>query len=72
MCLSAIWWARIEIVYYANTREDAARIGFDDAEVYREVSRNIEDRHIPMKRYKNELAKLAMEDWAKKKDKILY
>ena len=72
MCLSAIWWARIEIVYYANTREDAARIGFDDAEVYREVSRNLEDRHIPMKRYKNELAKLAMEDWAKKKDKILY
>ena len=72
MCLSAIWWARIEMVYYANTREDAARIGFDDAEVYREVSRNLEDRHIPMKRYKNELAKLAMEDWAKKKDKILY
>ena len=72
MCLSAIWWARIEIVYYANTREDAARIGFDDAEVYREVSRNLEDRHIPMKRCKNELAKLAMEDWAKKKDKILY
>ena len=72
MCLSAIWWARIEIVYYANTREDAARIGFDDAEVYREVSRNLEDRHIPMKRYKNELAKLAMEDWAKKKDKIPY
>ena len=72
MCLSAIWWARIEIVYYANTREDAARIGFDDAEVYREVRRNLEDRHIPMKQCKNELAKLAMEDWAKKKDKILY
>ena len=72
MCLSAIWWARIEIVYYANTREDAARIGFDDAEVYREVSRNLEDRHIPMKRCNNELARLAMEDWTKKKDKILY
>ena len=37
MCLAAIWWARLESVYYANTRQDAARIGFDDAEIYREV-----------------------------------
>ena len=72
MCLSAIWWARIGMIYYANTREDAARIGFDDAELYREVSRGLEDRHIPMKRCKNELAGLAMEDWTKKGDKTLY
>ena len=72
MCLSAIWWARIPAVYYANTRQDAARVGFDDAEIYREVSRDLENRHIPMNQCKNELAILALEDWANKKDKILY
>ena len=72
MCLSAIWWARIPAVYYANTRQDAARVGFDDAEIYREVSRDLENRHIPMNQCKNELAMLALEDWANKKDKILY
>ena len=34
MCLSAIWWARITKIYYANSRDDAARAGFDDAEIY--------------------------------------
>ena len=72
MCLSAIWWARIPAVYYANTRQDAARVGFDDAEIYREVSRDLANRHIPMNQCKNELAMLALEDWANKKDKILY
>ena len=72
MCLSAIWWARIPAVYYANTRQDAARVGFDDAEIYREVSRDLANRHIPMNQCKNELAMLALEDWENKKDKILY
>ena len=72
MCLSAIWWARIPAIYYANTRQDAARVGFDDAEIYREVSRDLANRHIPMNQCKNELAMLALEDWANKKDKILY
>ena len=72
MCLSAIWWARIPAVYYANTRQDAARVGFDDAEIYREVSRDLANRHIPMHQCKNELAMLALEDWENKKDKILY
>ena len=72
MCLAAIWWARLESVYYANTREDAARIGFDDAEIYREVGRNLAERQIPMIRYESRVAALAFEDWAKKEDKIPY
>jgi tRNA(Arg) A34 adenosine deaminase TadA len=72
MCLAAIWWARLESVYYANTREDAARIGFDDAEIYREVGRNLAERQIPMIRCESRVAALAFEDWATKKDKIPY
>ena len=37
MCLSAIYWARIPVVHYAASREDAADIGFDDARLYREI-----------------------------------
>ena len=72
MCLAAIWWARLEEIYYANTRQDAAQIGFDDAEIYREVGRELVDRHIPMIRCENPIAALAMKEWAKKKDKIPY
>ena len=38
MCLGAIYWARPKAVYYANTRNDAAEIGFDDAMIYEEMS----------------------------------
>ena len=72
MCLAAIWWARLESVYYANTRQDAARIGFDDAEIYREVGRNLADRQIPMIRCESRVAALAFQDWTKKEDKIPY
>ena len=72
MCLAAVWWARLESVYYANTRQDAARIGFDDAEIYREVSRSRANRHIPMIRCESRVAALAFQDWAKKEDKIPY
>ena len=48
MCLGAIWWARIARIYYANTRADAARIGFDDAEIYQEVASDLPGRRIPL------------------------
>ncbi|MBO68662.1 MAG: tRNA-specific adenosine deaminase [Acidiferrobacteraceae bacterium] len=72
MCLGAIWWARLDSIYYSNSREDAAQIGFDDAEIYKEVSRATSERHIPMIRCESENAKLAMEEWKRKEDKILY
>ena len=72
MCLAAIWWARLESIYYANTREDAARIGFDDAEIYREVGRNLTECQIPMIRCESRVAAVAFEDWVKKEDKIPY
>ena len=48
MCLSAIYWARIEKIYYANTREDARKIDFDDSLIYSELNKNINERRIPM------------------------
>jgi tRNA(Arg) A34 adenosine deaminase TadA len=47
MCLAAIYWARLDRIFFANTREDAASIGFDDAHIYVEVSKPIEERVIP-------------------------
>jgi len=72
MCLSSIYWARLDKVYYANTRWDAAKIGFDDAEIYDEVAKSIEDRKIPMIHLADDEATLAFEEWDKKEDKISY
>ena len=47
MCLSAIYWARLAKLYFANTRIEAAAIGFDDEFLYREIPRPIEQRRLP-------------------------
>ena len=72
MCLSAIFWARIERIYYANTREDAARIGFDDDELYREVARPLGQRTVPNEQLLAEEGRVAFDAWDAKPDKILY
>ncbi len=72
MCLSAIYWARIDRVYYANTRHHAAEIGFDDALIYAEVSKPIDDRTIPMVRIDLPEAEAVFAEWARMPDKILY
>ena len=70
MCLSAIYWSHINNIYYANTREDAKKINFDDSMIYSEFSKKIEDRKIPIKQMLREEALKAFEIWDKKKDKI--
>jgi len=72
MCLSAIYWSRINNIYYANTREDAKKINFDDSMIYSEFSKKIEDRKIPIKQMLRNEALKAFEIWDKKKDKIEY
>jgi guanine deaminase len=64
MCLSAAYWSRVDHVYYANTRADAAGIGFDDSELYDEVAKPIEARSRSMTRLKNDDAVSVMEKWA--------
>ena len=72
MCLSAIYWARIKRVYYANDRWDASKIGFDDAEIYAELSKGNSQRRIEMIQVPDKLAKVAFSNWNDKRDKILY
>jgi len=72
MCLSAIYWARIKKIYYANTREDARKIDFDDSLIYSEFKKNIDERKIPMKQMMRNEALKAFELWDKKKDKVKY
>jgi len=72
MCLSAIYWARIEKIYYGNTREDARKIDFDDSLIYTELQKSIDKRKIPMIQIMRNEALKAFELWDKKKDKIKY
>ena len=72
MCLSAIYWARLRNVFYANTRKDAARINFDDALIYRQVALPIRKRALKMKQLLHREALAAFVEWERKPDKILY
>jgi len=72
MCLSAIYWARIDKIYYANTREDAKKIDFDDSLIYSEFNKNIDERKIPMIQIMRNEALKAFELWNKKIDKVKY
>jgi guanine deaminase len=72
MCLGAIYWARPDIVYYANTQKDAAEIGFDDQFIYEEIEKNPEDRKIKFQQLKLKEAKSVFIQWKDKGNKILY
>ena len=72
MCLSAIYWARIDKVYYANTRNDAQKINFDDSLIYSELIKKIDQRKIPMIQVMREEGLKAFELWNKKTDKVKY
>ena len=72
MCLAAIYWARIDKVYYANTRKDAQKIDFDDSLIYSEFQKNIDKRKIPMIQMLRNEALKAFELWDKKIDKVKY
>jgi guanine deaminase len=72
MCLGAIYWARPDKIYYANTREDAAAIGFDDAFIYEEINQEIGKRKIAMLPMDKTKALEVFKIWSKKKDKVSY
>lgn len=72
MCLSAIYWARPSKIYYANTKEDAKNIGFDDSFIYDEMILDIDSRKIPMIALNHPTAQEVFKAWANKADKIKY
>ena len=72
MCLSAIYWSRIEKVYYANTRDDAQKMDFDDSLIYSELLKNVKKRKIPMVQMMRDEALKVFKLWDKKTDKVKY
>jgi guanine deaminase len=72
MCMGLIYWARPKNVYYANTAADAAKIGFDDAFIYHELTLASSQRSIRMQQVLREEAQAAFEAWQKKPDKVPY
>lgn len=72
MCLAAIYWARIDKIYYGNTKKDAADINFDDDFIYQEFALPMEKRSIKMEQLDREEAIKAFEKWKDKQDKTAY
>ncbi len=72
MCLAAIYWARLDRIHFANSREDAAAIGFDDAFLYREIPLPLAERQISISVLLPDEGRAAFEAWARKADKVRY
>lgn len=72
MCLGAIYWARINKIFYGANRQDAAKIGFDDQFFYDEISKPIEQRVIPMTECDRAEAIAVFDAWEQKDDKVMY
>ncbi|HAO80968.1 MAG TPA: tRNA-specific adenosine deaminase [Verrucomicrobia subdivision 3 bacterium] len=72
MCLAAIYWSRLKKVYFANTRQDAAKISFDDDLIYRELAQPVSRRKVPMKQLLRPEALKVFAEWKAKPDKIHY
>lgn len=72
MCLSALYWAGVKKIFFANTKEDAAAIDFSDNFIYEELARKREYRHLPAIHVDGTGAIKAFEKWAAKSDKTPY
>ena len=72
MCLGAIYWARLDHLYYAATQHDAAGAGFDDAFIYRELALTPAQRRLPTATLCREEALEAFRRWREQADRIDY
>jgi len=72
MCLGAIHWARLDRIVYANNRDDAAAIGFDDRHLYEQLALPIDGQAIPVTRLLADEAKATFDRWQQKTDKTPY
>lgn len=72
MCMGAIYWARPKLVYFANNRQDAADIGFDDSMIYEEMAADLNSRKIPIISLGRKDALKVFEEWRDRENKALY
>ena len=72
MCLSAIYWAGIDRIFYGNTKQDAKQINFDDSFIYDQIALDYSERSIPCINIMREQALAGFRAWTDKEDKVLY
>ena len=72
MCLAAIYWAKIKIVYYANTRYDAAKIGFSDEFIFNEICKENAHKQIQIIQIPNKNAMQIFNEWMQKEYRVEY
>ena len=72
MCLGAILWARIDRIVYANTRSEAAEIGFDDELFYRELVAPVDRRRLPCDHLPSDEARAVFAEWRERDDRVHY
>ena len=72
MCLSALYWAGVERIFYGNTKQDAKGINFDDSFIYDQIALDYTERAIPCINFMREEALEGFKAWVEKVDKVLY
>lgn len=72
MCLGAIYWARLDKIYYAADQKDAAKIGFDDENFYEELAKPFSERKVPMVQLLRDDAVKVFKAWDENPDKVMY
>jgi guanine deaminase len=72
MCMSTIYWAKLDRVYYANSKEDAAQFGFNSLEIYKELALPLAERKLPMIQLLQAEFLPAFQEWSNQADKIGY
>lgn len=72
MCLGAIYWARPDKMYFANTKKDAAEIEFDDQFIYEELDLSYQDRKLTTKHILRDEALVAFKKWTESTGKVEY
>jgi guanine deaminase len=72
MCHAAICWARLERIYYACTRDDAVKAGFDDAKICEEIALHPQSQSLRMKQLLRDEALVAFDKWKNLPDRKLY
>jgi guanine deaminase len=72
MCMGAVYWAKLDRVYYGNTKEDADEFGFPSTSIYNELALPLEQRAIPMISLMRQDARTAFQEWADAVDRVKY
>jgi guanine deaminase len=72
MCLGAIYWARLDRIYYGSVAADAARAGFDDSFIYHEIEKPFGTRKLPMVQMMREQALAGFRAWTERPNKVPY